>query len=75
MYYLYKSTTGSVVNIGPYVISAHTGMESELKIPELEAEVGKTLSVVVLGEEPKVEVAAYTEPTKATVEPVIAIVA
>lgn len=73
--YLYKSITGSVVNIGPYVISAHTGIDSLDKIPELDAEVGNLLSVeeigvvefvkeVVTEEVAKVEKAVTEEVTK-----------
>lgn len=43
MTYLYKSTTGTTVNIGSYVISIF-GLELDEKVAEIEAEVGISLS-------------------------------
>lgn len=67
MSYIYKSKTGSTVNVGSYVISV-TGMYTDVKILELDQLLGSTLELE--GEnyvEPVVEVTK--SPVPSTPEP------
>ncbi len=65
MTYLYKSTTGTTVNIGSYVISIF-GLELDERVAELDAEVGISLSIdseaVEAAEEPAIVVPPVVVP-------------